>query len=89
MIECPAEQCLRQFDSYKALSAHTIHCKFSKQAVAAAAKHYAELDSGTGARKRHKTSLSTAAGDAEEEAEAEAIDFEVSWVTYLHTLSGF
>ena len=30
----------------------------------------------------------TAAGDAGEEAEAEAIDFEVSWATYLHTISG-
>ena len=47
------------------------------EAVAAAARHYAELGSGVGSRKRQRTSLS-AGDDDEQQDDAEAIDFEVS-----------
>ena len=48
------------------------------EAIAAAAKHYAELGSGEGPRKRQRTSLSAGVDDEEQQDDAETIDFEVS-----------
>jgi hypothetical protein len=73
-VQCPVEGCTRDFDSFKALSSHMKHCKFLPEALAATAKHYADIDRP---RKRQKTSLSTAADD-EEQDDAGSIDFEVS-----------
>lgn len=44
--------------------------------ITATARHYVELGDSPGARKRRKTSLSTA-GNEEQLDDAEAIDFEV------------
>jgi len=75
MIICPAEECSRQFKSFKALSAHIKYCRFMPGVLAATATHYAELDRP---RKRQRTSFSPAVGDEEEQGDAEAADFEVS-----------
>ena len=72
-LSCPGQGCSKQFDSYKALSAHQARCKFMPGTIASTAKYYVELDDER-ARKRQKTSE---AGDEEEDTEA--IDFEVSW----------
>ena len=52
--------------------------------IAATAKHYAELDRP---RKRHRTSFSTAAGDGEEQDDAEVVGFKVSYGLCLHIFS--
>jgi len=77
MPTCPAEECSKEFGSFKALSAHTTRCKFMPGVMAATAKHYVELGNSMGARKRRRTSFSTVAGDEEEMDDAGATDFEV------------
>jgi len=72
MPVCPAEECSKEFPSYKALSAHMARCKFMPQAMTAAAKHYVEIG-----RKRLRTLSPTAAGDEEEVDDNETADFEV------------
>ena len=85
MVVCPAEECSKQFSSYKALSSHMERCKFMPGVITATAKQYAEPDRP---RKRHRTSFSTAVGDEEGQDDAEAADFEVSHdgFTYLQFL---
>ena len=51
--------------------------------ITATAKHYAKLDRP---RKEHRTSFSTAAGNREEQDDAE-VDFEVSYDLCLHAFS--
>ena len=84
MVSCPAKECSKQFESYKALSSHMERCKFMPGVIAATAKHYAELDRP---RKRRRTSFSTAAGDGEEQDDAEVVGFEVSYGLCLHIFS--
>ena len=55
-----------------------VRCKFQSEAITATAKHFGDPDSGVGPRKRRRLSLSTAAGDEEEQDDAEPIGFEVS-----------
>jgi len=58
-------------------------CKFMPGVITATAKHYAKLDRP---RKEHRTSFSTAAGNREEQDDAE-VDFEVSYDLCLHAFS--
>ena len=84
MLTCPAEECSKEFTSFKALSAHTARCKFMTGVMAAAARHYVKLGNSMGARKRRRTSFSTAAGD-EEMDDAEAADAEVCYYCNVPT----
>lgn len=74
IIQCTG--CLKEFKSYRALSCHVPRCKAMAGVITTTARHYAgEFD---GSRKRRRTSTPAGSGDEEQE-DAEAIDFEVSF----------
>ncbi|KAF9642610.1 hypothetical protein BDM02DRAFT_3192952 [Thelephora ganbajun] len=75
-IICPAKECSKCFNSYKALSCHQHCCKFMPGVVSVVAKHYVEFDGIARAQKRHRMLFSSTAGDKDKQNDTEAVDFE-------------
>ncbi|KAF9651416.1 hypothetical protein BDM02DRAFT_3126953 [Thelephora ganbajun] len=76
-IICPAKECSKRFNSYKALSCHQHRCKFMLGVVSVVTKHYVEFDGIVRAQKRRRMLFSSTAGDKDKQNDAEAVNFEV------------